>query len=55
MSLVRTTKRAEWRCMKVFGGSVGAQAGSWVVVSVLFNVQPYMGKIPILTNNFQLG
>ena len=27
----------------------------WVVVSNIFYVQPYLGKIPILTNMFQMG
>ena len=27
----------------------------WVVVSNIFNFQPYLGKIPILTNIFQRG
>jgi len=26
-----------------------------VVVSNIFNVHPYLGKIPILTNIFQMG
>ena len=28
---------------------------SWVVVSNIFYFQPYLGKIPILTNIFQMG
>ena len=28
---------------------------SWVVVSNIFYVHPYLGKIPILTNIFQMG
>jgi len=28
---------------------------SWVVVSNIFYFHPYLGKIPILTNIFQLG
>ena len=27
----------------------------WVVVSNIFYFQPYLGKIPILTNIFQMG
>ena len=27
----------------------------WVVVSNIFHVHPYLGKIPILTNIFQMG
>ena len=27
----------------------------WVVVSNTFNFHPYLGKIPILTNIFQMG
>ncbi len=27
----------------------------WVVVSNIFYVHPYLGKIPILTNIFQMG
>ena len=27
----------------------------WVVVSNMFYFQPYLGKIPILTNTFQMG
>ena len=27
----------------------------WVVVSIIFYFQPYLGKIPILTNIFQMG
>ena len=28
---------------------------NWVVVSNIFYVQPYLGKIPILTDIFQMG
>ena len=28
---------------------------SWVVVSNIFYFHPYLGKIPILTNIFQIG
>ena len=28
---------------------------SWVVVSIFLYFQPYLGKIPILTNIFQMG
>ena len=28
---------------------------NWVVVSFFKNVHPYLGKIPILTNMFQMG
>jgi len=28
---------------------------NWVVASNIFYVQPYLGKIPILTNIFQMG
>ena len=28
---------------------------NWVVVSNIFYVHPYLGKIPILTNFFQRG
>ena len=28
---------------------------NWVVLSNIFHVQPYLGKIPILTNIFQMG
>ena len=28
---------------------------SWVVVSNIFYFHPYLGKIPILTNIFQMG
>ena len=27
----------------------------WLVVSNMFNFHPYLGKIPILTNIFQMG
>ena len=27
----------------------------WVMVSNIFHFHPYLGKIPILTNIFQLG
>ena len=27
----------------------------WVVVSNIFYIHPYLGKIPILTNIFQMG
>ena len=29
--------------------------GNWVVVSTFFYFHPYLGKIPILTNIFQMG
>ena len=36
--------------------TLGAIQGyNWVVVSNIFNFHPYLGKIPILTNIFQMG
>ena len=34
---------------------LGCQNNSWLVVSKIFYFHPYLGKIPILTNIFQMG
>ena len=34
---------------------VKLREGDWLVVSKIFYFHPYLGKIPILTNIFQLG
>ena len=36
-------------------GHIGDEKLPWVVVSKIFYVHPYLGKIPILTNIFQRG
>ena len=36
-------------------GFLPSTVASWVVVSIFFYFHPYLGKIPILTNMFQLG
>ena len=40
---------------KNFGNCCLAVDPGWVVVSNMFYFQPYLGKIPILTNIFQMG
>ena len=40
-------------CRQTFQG--GSDMEIWVVVSNVFYFQPYLEKIPILTNIFQMG
>ena len=35
--------------------SIHKDTNNWVVVSNMFYFHPYLGKIPILTNIFQMG
>ena len=50
-------ERFEWVKPIMLSGGVLVQsiARSYVVVSNIFYFHPYLGKIPILTNIFQMG